>query len=358
MCNIKKVLCSVAVMSAVVAVVSCSGNIHETQAEIYEEYKSRLDTATTYVGLKLVNDALETEITNLFKSRGADYLNVYKQSNKYRDSEKRLAKAEAEYMASYFNKFFTKNLQEQIDLCADYTSKLESAVTYDELSALCRSLNSAFADATSKYAAEFKKAGQKKIMPEKFAELDKAKESFFATYASKVAPLLHGHESAIYEKYLLKLNEVSDFKSIKQVKLYLDKEIAIFNNENEVVYRKMSQNELSALKAHSAAARDRFMEYYLDKVALPLVAYQKQIYSGATEMLAAARNADEMRLVSDSFQELNNAFVQENSEELGWVERTVLAGDKVCGKANDELNECLGRFIEVSKKKAQELGLQ
>ena len=52
------------------------------------------------------------------------------------------------------------------------------------------------------------------------------------------------------------------------------------------------------------------------------------------------------------------AFVQENSEELGWVERTVLAGDKVCGKANDELNECLGRFIEVSKKKAQELGLQ
>lgn len=345
-------------VSAALLAVSCSGDIYEKQADIYGEYRSRLDTAATCQGMKNVNDALEMELAALYRNHGNEVQKSAKEAKKYRESEARLAKAESEYMNVYLNRFFEKNLQQQSDLYAEYAKKVNAAATYDELSGLYRSLNGALADATSKYSAEFKKAAAKKILPERFAALDKVKESFFGTYTAKVAPLLNAHETGIYEKYIAKLENVADFKSIKEVKLYFDKEMAIFNKDNEVVYKKMSQSDYSTFKARSQEAGNSFKEYYMNKVALPLIEYQKQIYNGAAEMMSAANSADELNLVNKSFVDLNNVFVKENGDELGWIEKAVLAGDRRYKVANEELNACLENFFAASEKRAVELGLK
>ncbi len=353
--RIIRLLCPLAL---IFAFASCSGNIYERQASIYNDYRPRIDTAATYQSLKSVNDALEAEMAALLKKNAGEVLSVSKEARQNRDSEKRLAKAESEYMNAYLGKFFSMNLQEQIGLYEEYTRKIAQVSGYEGLSALHRSLNGAVANATSKYSAEYKKAGAKKIMPETFATLEKAKETFLAAYAAKVAPLLYAHETALYGTYRTRLDAAGDYKQMKQVRLYLAKEIAILNSENAAVYSKLPQDAYAAEKAAAAAARDAFQEYYMEKVALPLIGYQKQLYNGAAEMLSAAASAEEINIVNKSLVELNNAFVKENGDELKWIENAILSGNRIYVQANDELNACLNRAVDAAKERARELGLQ
>ena len=165
--------CAFMLAPVVAFVLSCSGgNILEAQADLYREYRLKVDTASSCKSLKETNDAFEKEIVELLKANNDELVEAMKNGKKYRSSEKLLAKAETEYIRAYLNKIISKIIDEQCGIYDEHSKKLGKAATFEDILAVNRSLVSATADYTSKYSAEIKSANQKKILSDKFAALN------------------------------------------------------------------------------------------------------------------------------------------------------------------------------------------
>lgn len=342
---------------ALLLMVSCA-NIYDKQANIYDDYRAKLDTATSCNSLKGVNDALEQEIVFLLRRNSQEVVAAAKEGKKYRDSEKALAKAETEYVNAYLGKIVPMIIKEQNDKYADAVQKMETLSTYDELAALNRSLNGSVADIAKKYADEFKKVMAKNIFAEQRAALEKTKNNYMAVYASKIAPLLYTKEKSIYDSYMLKLGAAAGYERLKEISQFCKSEIAIFNNDNAEVLQKMSANDYSEQKAAVAVAKAEFEQRYMEKVALVLLDYQKELYTGTLEVFADIKNADELDKVNRAFIDVSNIIAQDNSEELKWIVAAADKGNKAYKSALDEVKYYYDKVVDASDDKAAELGLR
>lgn len=335
--------------------VSCSaleGDVFEAQADIYNEYKDRLDTVSSYQNAKAVNEELERELVDFIKANGEKFADAGKNANDNSAGEKRLAKAEADYIQTYLNRFFQFSIKEQIALYAEYSSKIACAASYEELLALDSSLGSALADINSKSSAEIKVANAKSMMKEQFAELSKAQKEYIGIYAGNMAPYVYGKEKGIYEKYLSKLADAKGYEQIKEVRLYQKSEIAIFGNSNAKVYQHIAENGYAAEKSALSAAKENFERSYMVKMAPEILAYRKQIYEGALEILASAKNVEELDRANNAFMEVSNRFMNDNAEELQWIEKSAMYKREI-----GEVNACFEKIIRTYERKASELAI-
>lgn len=342
---------------AVVLIASCS-DIYEVQADTYDEYKAKVDTATSCKSLKELNDALEHEITLLLRGEWETVVSAAKEGKKYRDSERVLAKAEASYVNTYLDKIVRMILTEQQDKYIEYTRKLDDAVTYDELAALNRSLNGAVAEYSTKYAEELKRVKARKMLEEQLAASEKARMAYMNAYAAKVAPLLHAKEKSIYDMYVSKVEAETEYEPLKLISQYCKSEIAIFNNENAAVLQRIAAGDYANEKAAAAAARENFEQCYLSKVSFTVLDCQKELYAGAVELFAAITTADELDKANRAFIDVNNIFTKENSEELQWIADAAARGDKAYKTGMDEVKACYEKVLDASDSKAAELGLR
>lgn len=345
-----------AAMSAVVLIASC-GDIYEAQADIYDEYKAKVDTATSHKSLKELNDALEYEIVALLKENRERVVDAAKEGKKFKDSEKALAKAEANYVNAYLDKVVRMIVSEQKDKFIEYTQKLDDAATYDELAALNRSLNGFVTEINTKYADELKRVNARNMLKEQLAELEKARSAYLNAYVARVSPLFYAHEKGIYDKYASKVSAETEYEHLKLANQYCKGEIAIFYNENAVVLQRMTAGDYAGEKAAVTAAKESFEQSYLKKVSFPVLEYQKKIYTGAVELFADINNADELDKANRAFIDINNIFTRENSEELQWI-TAAAENDKAYRNAMDEVNACYEKVLDASDNKASELGLR
>lgn len=345
------------VVLAAMSVASCS-NVYEIQADICKEYRAKVDTASSYKSLKEVNDAFEQEIVAFLKKNQEKVVQAAKDARQYRDSEQLLAKAESDYVMAYLNKFVPMVLKEQCDLYVDYIGKLGDAVTYDELSALNRSVGSAVSEVASKCAVEMKTVMSKNIFKEQRAALEKAEGDYMAAYSTRVAPLLYAKEKSIYEKYISKVEDVVGYERIKEVGLFCKNEIAIFQNDNAAVMQRMRPEDYAAEKSDAASAKERFELCYMKKASQAVLEYRKELYTGAVEILEAVTDANELDKVNRAFLDVNNIFTKENSAEIMWAENAAAAGDKYYKREVDNAKDLFDMVLEASDKKAEELGLR
>ena len=345
--------CAFMLAPVVAFVLSCSGgNILEAQADLYREYRLKVDTASSCESLKETNDAFEKEIVELLKANNDELVEAMKNGKKYRSSEKLLAKAETEYIRAYLNKIISKIIDEQCGIYDEHSKKLGKAVTFEDILAVNRSLVSATADYTSKYSAEIKSANQKKILSDKFAALERAKNSYLNSYSAKVAPMLYVREKSIYEKYMAKLADTEDFDKLKQIWLFCAKEIAMLYNDNAVAYQKMSPKDYATEKEVAIAAKNGFEQKYMQKASLALIAYQKRLYEGAAEILSAVTSPEELDRANRGLAELSNLIQKENSEEFKWIENSAKSGNALYKNRMAEVEDCFNKAIEISKAKA------
>ena len=332
------------------------GDVYEAQADIYKEYKSKIDTASSYSSLKDLNDRLEKELVTFIKDNGRKMVEGNKSKSNNSSGEKALAKAESDYTRAYLNKFMTIVIKEQISLYAEYLSKISGASSYEELYSLDNSLNSALTEINSKSSSELKMAKAKNIVPEQFNALDKAQAEYLSAYANKMVPHAYEKEKDIYEKYLLKLDAAEGYARIKELRLYMANELAMFNNGNAKVFQSVAQGNYAVERAAVVEAKDNFEKFYMNKASFAVLEYQKQIYSGAVEVLAAVKSADELDRVNRAFLDVNDKFQKSNAEELQWIVNAA-TGSNVYKKAMDEVNASLDKVYKAADKKAAELGL-
>lgn len=338
--------------------VSCTlfgGDVYEAQADLYEEYRARIDTASSYTSMKELNDELERELVTFIKENGEALVEAGK-NQAAADGESVLAKAEADYTKAYLNKYLSLIIKEQSALFSEYSSKVTAAASYEELSALDGSLGSAVAGINTKSSAELKVAKAKNLLPEQFAALAKAQAEYNALFAARMAPYAYEKEKSIYEKYQSRLAGAKGYEQIKKVGQYLKSEIAIFNNDNSKVFQSVAQGDYLPEKAAVAAAKENFERSYMSVASFAVLEYQKQIYNGAVEVFSAVASADELDRANRSFIDVNNSFQKENTEELQWIVNAARSNN-VYKKEIDEVNACLDRAYEASKKKAAELSL-
>lgn len=337
--------------------VSCTllgGDVYEAQADLYEEYRARIDTASSYTSMKELNDELERELVVYIKENGEALVEAGKKQPA--EGESVLAKAEADYTKAYLNKYLSSIIKEQLALFSQYSSKVTAAASYEELSALDGSLGSAVAGINTKSNAELKVAKAKNLLPEQFAALAEAQAEYNALFVARMAPYAYEKEKSIYEKYQSRLAGAKGYEQIKEVGQYLKSEIAIFNNDNSKVFQSVAQGDYLPEKAAVAAAKENFERSYMSVASFAVLEYQKQIYNGAVEVFSAVTSADELDRANRSFIDVNNSFQKENTEELQWIVNAARSNN-VYKKEIDEVNACLDKVYEASKKKAAELSL-
>ena len=338
--------------------VSCTllgGDVYEAQVDLYEEYRARIDTASSYTSMKELNDELERELVALIKENGEALVEAGKNQS-VAEGESALARAEADYIKAYLNKYLSSIIKEQLALFSQYSSKVAAAASYEELSALDGSLGSAVAGINAKSNAELKVAKAKNLLPEQFAALAEAQAEYNGLFAARMAPYAYEKEKSIYEKYQSRLDGARGYEQIKEVGQYLKSEIAIFNNDNSKVFQSVAQGDYLPHKAAVAAAKENFERSYMSMASFAVLEYQKQIYNGAAEVFSAVTSADELDRANRSFIDVNNSFQKENAEELQWIVNAARSNN-VYKKEIDEVNACLDRVYKASEKKAAELGL-
>lgn len=303
----------------------CSGDVYDGQASLYEEYKERLDTASSYESIKKLNTELNTKMVAFVRGNSEDVEKFYKEAAQHKEGIKELAKAESEYVKAYLNKVMDHVLGQQVALYTEYTEKVNGAQNYDELVKLNHSLTSAVSKLGSENNDELKKATAFKICQEQFAELNKAGEAFKSAFIGKITPYLFDAEVAIYNRYYDKLTVADGYKDLKLVKQFLDKDIMLFHRENSMV--QVAPDEYVAEKEEVAKAKARFMDAYLGKVVMPMIEYQKDLYSGTAKLFATVKDATELKELKADFVLVNKQFLTENAEELDYVAAEIAKGN-------------------------------
>lgn len=303
----------------------CSGDVYDGQASLYKEYKERLDTASSYESIKKLNTELNTKMVAFVRGNSEDVEKFYKEAAQHKEGIKELAKIESEYVKAYLNKVMDHVLGQQVALYTEYTEKVNGAQNYDELVKLNHSLTSAVSKLGSENNDELKKATAFKICQEQFAELNKAGEAFKSAFIGKITPYLFDAEVAIYNRYYDKLTVTDGYKDLKLVKQFLDKDIMLFHRENSMV--QVAPDEYVAEKEEVAKAKARFMDAYLGKVVMPMIEYQKDLYSGTAKLFATVKDATELKELKADFVLVNKQFLTENAEELDYVAAEIAKGN-------------------------------
>ena len=303
----------------------CSGDVYDGQASLYKEYKERLDTASSYESIKKLNTELNTKMVAFVRGNSEDVEKFYKEAAQHKEGIKELAKVESEYVKAYLNKVMDHVLGQQVALYTEYTEKVNGAQNYDELVKLNHSLTSAVSKLGSENNDELKKATAFKICQEQFAALNKAGEAFKSAFIGKITPYLFDAEVAIYNRYYDKLTVTDGYKDLKLVKQFLDKDIMLFHRENSMV--QVAPDEYVAEKEEVAKAKARFMDAYLGKVVMPMIEYQKDLYSGTAKLFATVKDATELKELKADFVLVNKQFLTENAEELDYVAAEIAKGN-------------------------------
>ena len=346
-------------MSLLAILASCSaGDVYEAQSAIYDEYRVRLDTVSSHQNLIDLNDALERDIVQVIDENQDELIDAVKNPNRYKDSEKLLVKAESAYQSHYLGRLSSMILKEQIAEYTEYTSKVKGATSYDELSALNRSLNSSLVTVLSKKEKELNSAKAKNMNSALFAELASAQDAYVDAYVGKVAPLVYLQQRSICSKYAAKVADAKGYAELKQVRSYYKMEVAAFAADNAIVLDKMSPDAYAAEKTALEAERKAFEQQYMSKASIAVLDRQKQIYRGAVELFSDVEDADALDKANRGFVDVNNSFMKTNAEEMQWIVDATNGGNKILKREIEIVNACLEEVYEASDKKAGELGLK
>lgn len=309
----------------VMLAVGCSGDVYDVQTALYDEYKERLDTASSYESIKKLNTELNTKMVAFVRENSDEIVQFHKEAVKHKEGVKELGKAESEYVKAYLNKVMDHVLGKQAALYTEYTEKVNGAQSYEELVKLNKELSNAISKLGNENSDEFKKATAFKICQDKLTELGKAGTAFNGAYICKITPLLFDAESDIYNRYYDKLSNTDDYKELKQLKLFLDKDIMLFQRENSMV--QIAPDEYVAEKEEVAKAKARFMDAYMGKVVMPMIEYQKDLYSGTAELFATVKDATELKELKADFAAVNKKFLADNAEELEYIAAEIAKGN-------------------------------
>ena len=331
-------------MASVLLVTGCSGDVYDKQVAVYDDYSSRLDTVSSYESLKKLNTNFNAAIVAVVKGNSEEVVQAHKEASSHKEGIKSLVKAESAYVKAYLNKVMDYVLPKQIDLYTEYLAKIADAKEYDELVRLNRSLTSAISKLGSENNDEFKKATAFKICQDKVAALNKAGEAYQKAYIEKVTPLLYGAEAGIYNKYRAKLSGVDGYRDLKELKLFLDKEIALFTNDNSMI--KIAPDAYVAEKEIALKAKEEFATAYMNRIVMPLIEYQKNLYTGALKLFKTTVNSAEFNSLKSDFLTLNKQFIADNSSELDFIATAIAKGNTVYRKEMEEVN-AIFRSIEV-----------
>ena len=68
----------------------CSGDVYDGQASLYEEYKERLDTASSYESIKKLNTELNTKMVAFVRGNSEDVEKFYKEAAQHKEDIKDL----------------------------------------------------------------------------------------------------------------------------------------------------------------------------------------------------------------------------------------------------------------------------
>lgn len=309
----------------VMLAVGCSGDVYDGQTALYDEYKERLDTASSYESIKKLNTELNTKMVAFVRENCDEIVQFHKEAVKHKEGVKELGKAESEYVKAYLNKVMDHVLGQQVTLYTEYTEKVSGAQSYEELVKLNKELSSAISKLGNENSDEFKKATAFKICQDKLAELGKAGTAFNSAYIGKITPLLFDAETDIYNRYYDKLSNSDDYKELKQLKLFLDKDIMMFHNDNSMV--QIAPDAYAVEKEAVTKAKESFRTAYMDKVALPMIEYQKSLYSGTAVLYATAKDAAELKTMKADFAAVNKKFLADNAEELDYIAAEIAKGN-------------------------------
>ena len=66
----------------------CSGDIYDKQAALYDDYKSKLDTVSSYESLKNLNMELNTAVVAMVKGNSEDVALSHKEAAKHKEGVK------------------------------------------------------------------------------------------------------------------------------------------------------------------------------------------------------------------------------------------------------------------------------
>ena len=342
-----------AVSASVLLLAGCTGDVYKVQAGMYGDYKERLDTASSYESVKKLNNELNMALVSYVKGNSEDVALYHKEAANHREGIKTLVKAETDYAKAYLNKVMGMAIQRQIDIYTENTAKVNDAEGYDALVKINRSLSSAVSKLGSENSEELKKATALNICQEQLAALNKAGEAYRNAYVAKISPYLSGAEAAIYEKYLAKLSVTDGYDRLKQMKLFLDKEIALFANENSMVQSAVGADV--AGKESVAKAREAFFSAYMEKVAMPLIEHQKNLYSGTANVFASVKNIEELDVLKTDFVAVNKKLLADNAAELEYIAAAIAKGNSVYRREMEEVNALFGAIDGVVVKRKAEL---
>lgn len=342
-----------AVSASVLLLTGCTGDVYKVQAGMYGDYKERLDTASSYESVKKLNNELNMALVSYVKGNSDDVALYHKEAVNHREGIKTLVKAETDYAKAYLNKVMGMAIQRQIDIYTENTAKINDAEGYDALVKINRSLSSAVSKLGSENSEELKKATALNICQEQLAALNKAGEAYRNAYVAKIKPYLSGAETAIYEKYLAKLSITDGYDHLKQLKLFLDKEIALFANENSMVHSAVGADV--AGKESVAKAQEAFLSAYMEKVAMPLIEHQKKLYSGTANVFASVRNIEELDVLKTDFVAVNKKLLADNAAELEYIASAIAKGNTVYRREMEEVNALYGAIDGVVVKRKAEL---
>lgn len=339
--------------SAMLAV-GCSGDIYDKQAALYEDYRSKLDTVSSYESLKNLNKELNTAVVATIKGNSEEVALSHKEAAKHKEGIKSLVKAESEYSRLYHKKVMDYVLPKQVSLYKEYTEKVENAQSYDELVKLNRALSGEVSKLGTENNNELKRATALKMCQEQFAELNKVGEAFKNAYIRKTTPLVYVAEAAIYDKYTAKLSSADDYRQLKEIKLFLDKEIAMFTNDNAML--QIAPDAYVAEKEVALKAKESFLDTYMSKVAMPLIEHQKSLYSGTATVFSTVKSKSELDALKADFLKVNKMFLAENKQELDYIAAAIKDGNRQYRIEMEEVNSLFSAIDEAMAAKSKELG--
>lgn len=333
-----------------VLMTACAGDIYEKQADVYETFRARLDTAASCESLKKVNTECESAIRLLLKENGDAVAESYRNSAQYKESINHLKKTESEYVNVYTNKILSALLKKQQELFADYSAKLEKANGYDEFVTLNRTLGSTISAMNKDYAAELKKAASMKGQQNIQAEHNAAMKEFARLYKEKASSAVVQRELALYDEFAAKLTGVNDYLSLKEIDVMLENNVSVVRANNAPVYA-------GGVPESVVLARNAYKEQYAQKVALPLLEYREAYHKGTSELFHKVKNVDEFKKLRSTFIDVNAIFTRENEEELRWIDFKISAGNKELEKKRNSAEAWLQEINKAIEKKAVELEL-
>lgn len=346
---------SVVVFSlSVILAAGCSGDIYDKQAALYDDYRSKLDTVSSYESLKNLNMELNTAVVAMVKGNSEDVALSHKEAAKHKEGVKSLVKAESEYSRLYLKKVMDYVLRKQVSLYEEYTEKVENAQGYDELVKLNRALSGEVSKLGTENNNELKRATALKMCKEQFAELNKAGEAFKNAYIRKTTSLVYVAEAAIYDKYTAKLSSADDYRQLKEIKLFLDKEIAMFTNDNAML--QIAPDAFVAEREVAVKAKESFFDTYMSKVVMPLIEHQKSLYSGTATVFSAVKNKNEFDALKADFLKVNKMFLAENKQELDYIAAAIKNGNRQYRIEMEEVNSLFSAIDGVMAAKSKELG--